>query len=254
MQSESTTGSWDWNTFLEWLYLNRVRVGVIAAIVAVILAGTAIFTWKKTQDEVKANAELFALPPLVGASAKATPARAEDFQKVAQNFPDTRAAERAELLAAGILFTDGKYAEAQKGFSKFLEQRDQSPLQAQAAVGLAASLEAQGKATEAIAKYQEVLSKYPGQNIISPTKLTLARLLEGQNKPEEALKLYADLTRSNNPYDPWSAEAGERRELLFQKYPNLKPAPPVMTKPNAELNMPTVPNSIISTSKPPAKP
>ncbi len=247
MQSETTTESWDLNTLLEWLYVNRVRVGVTSAAVAVILAGVSLFTWKKTQDEVKANAELFALPPLVGANAKAAPARAEDFQKVAQDFPDTRAAERAELLAAGILFGDGKYAEAQKGFAKFLEQREASPLQAQAAIGVAASLEAQGKTAEAIAKYQDVISKYPGQNIISPAKLTLARLLEGQNKPEEALKLYADLTRSNNPYDPWSAEAGERRELLLQKYPNLKPVPPAMAVPPA-------PSATISTSQPPAKP
>ena len=229
-------------------------VGVTAAIVAVVLTGTAIFSWKKSQNEMKANAELFALPALVGANAKATPARAEDFQKLAQEFPDTQAAERAELLAAGILFTDGKYADAQKGFSKFLEQREQSPLQAQAAIGVAASLEAQGKIPEAVAKYQEILSKYPGQNIISPAKLTLARLLEGQNKPEEALKLYADLTRSNNPYDPWSAEAGERRELLLQKFPNLKPAPPAMTTPTTQLIAPTAPSANVSTSKPPAKP
>jgi hypothetical protein len=61
--------------------------------------------------------------------------------------------------------------------------------------------------------------------VVSPAKLTLARLFESQNKPEEALKLYEDLARSQNPYDPWAAEASERREQLLQKFPNLRPAP-----------------------------
>ncbi len=253
MQSESTAGSWDLNTFLEWLYVNRMRVGVTSVVVGLVFAATALFTWKKTQDEVKANAELFALPSLVGANAKSAPARVEDYQKIGRDFPDTRAAERADLLAAGILFTDGKYAESQKAFAKFLEHRELSPLQAQAAIGVAASLEAQGKTSEAITKYQELISKYPGQNIVPPAKLTLARLYEGQNKPEEALKLYADLTRTPNPYDPWSAEAGERRELLLQKFPNLKPVAPVMPAPTAQLIAPTAPQATISNSPTPAK-
>jgi hypothetical protein len=93
---------------------------------------------------------------------------------------------------------------------------------------VAASLEAQGKSTEAMQKYRDVVAMYPTDpSIASPAKLTLARLNEEQNKPEQALTYYGDLARDTNPYDPWAAEARERRELLLAKHPELnKPATP----------------------------
>ncbi len=225
MQSETKAESFDFDNFLTWLYANRVKVAVIGAILAATIFAVAFSAWKKGQKEGDANGALFALPPAVGQSAKATKANPEGYLKVAAEFPNTQAGERAHLLAAGLLFTDGKYAEAQTQFAKFLEERADSEFRSQAAVGVAASLEAQGKIGESITKYQEVITKYPGENVVSPSKLTLARLLETQNKPEDALKLYDELMRSNNPYDPWSAEARERSELLLQKFPNLKPKP-----------------------------
>jgi tetratricopeptide (TPR) repeat protein len=230
MQSETENNSLDFDNFLTWLYVNRVKVGIVTGIVAVVIAGAAIISWKKKENEKNANAALSALPSLIGPSSRseATP---EGFQKVANEYPDTGAGQRAALIAAGVLFSEGKYADAEKAFTKFLNENEEKDLLAQAAVGVAASLEAQGKINEAIAKYQELISKYSGQNVVSPAKLTLARLLESQNKPDAALKLYEDLTRSQNPYDPWSAEAGERREILLQKFPNLKTAPAAATAP-----------------------
>ncbi|MEO5804184.1 MAG: tetratricopeptide repeat protein [Verrucomicrobiota bacterium] len=254
MQSETTaSNSMDFDSFMAWLHFNRKRVAIGAAIVAVMLIGVAIFIWKKNQNELDANDALFALPSLVGASGRTNEVRSEDFAKVAHEYPKTRAAERAELLAAGILFTDGKYVEAQREFSKFMDERESSPLRAQAAIGVAASLEAQGKINEAVPKYQELIAKYSGENIISPAKLTLARLLETQNKSEDALKLYDDLARSQNPYDPWAAEAKERREQLFQKLPNLKnkPAIPASAPAKVPILMTNAPAAI--TNKTPAK-
>lgn len=230
MQSETESNSLDLDQFLTWLYVNRVKVGIVTAIAAVVIAGIALVSWKKKENEASANSALSALPSLVGTTAKTEEASPEAFQKIADKYPQTGAGNRAALLAAGALFGEAKYAEAEKTFSKFLSENEESPLRAQAAVGVAASLEAQGKVSEAITKYQDVISKYPGENVVSPAKLTLARLLESQNKPDAALKLYEDLTRSQNPYDPWSAEAGERREALLQKFPNLK-APVANTTP-----------------------
>ena len=247
MQSETTKESVDFDNFLAWLHFNRKPVAIGAVIVVATLVVIAFSNWKKNQNELDANAALFALPSLVGVSGRTAEVRSEDFKKIADEYPKTRAAERAELIAAGVLFTDGKYVEAQREFSKFLEQHEESPLQSQAAIGIAASLEAQGKPAEAVTKYQEVLAKYPNENITAPAKLTLARLLETQNKPEEALKHYNDLTRSQNPYDPWASEARERREQLFQKFPNLKMKPaavapsvpannPILSAPAAKTN------------------
>ncbi len=242
MQPETKPESFDFDNFVTWLYENRMKVGIVAAVLAVVIAVVAIVSWKKAQNETDANAALFALPALIGPSGRTAEVRSESFQKIAGEFPDTSAGDRAALLAGGILFTDGKYAEAEKQFSKFLSENQESPLRAQAAVGVAASLEAQGKLNESVTKYQDILAKYSGENVVAPSKLTLARLLEGQNKPEEALKLYEDLTRSKNPYDPWSAEAGERREQLLQKFPNLKVNPPVAASVPTSVKVPASTN------------
>jgi tetratricopeptide (TPR) repeat protein len=249
MQPDTSAESFNFDNFLTWLYENRKAVGIITAAVVVVIAGISLYNWKKDNDEAKANEALFALPSLVTASGKTAQVRPEAFEKIASEYPDTQAADRAELIGAGILFTDGKYVEAQRAFSKFLESHEEkNDLQSQAALGVAASLEAQGKINEAITKYQEVISKYPGENIISPAKLTLARLLETQNKPADALKLYDDLTRIPNPYDPWAAEAGERREQLLQKNPALKKvAPPTSNVPPTNMILspkPAVPPAV----------
>ena len=215
----------DLDSFMAWLHVNRQRVLIAIGLLLAMILGVALYKWKKTNDEVRANAALFALPSLIGVTGRTDTPRAEDFQKVSSEYPSSKAAERAELLAAGIMFTDGKYLDAQRQFSKFLEKHEGSDLQSQAAIGVAASLEAQGKIPEAVAKYQELLVKYPAENIISPAKLTLARLMETQNKPGEALKLYDDLARSQNQYDPFAGEARERREQLLEKNPGLKSKP-----------------------------
>lgn len=229
MQPETKADSFDFDNFITWLYENRVKVAVGLAVIGAVVVAIALFSWRKTQKEVDANAALFALPSLVGPTAKSPEARPENFQKIASEFPGTQAGERAQLLAAGLSFTDGKYSEAQAQFAKFLDEHGESKLRAQAAMGVAASLEAQGKIGEAITKYQELIAKYSGENVVAPAKLTLARLFETQNKPENALKLYEELMRSNNPYDPWSSEARERSTLLLQKFPKLKTKPPVAT-------------------------
>ncbi|MEO6034483.1 MAG: tetratricopeptide repeat protein [Verrucomicrobiota bacterium] len=244
MQSETTNESWSFDSFVEWIYLNRVSVGIGLGLLILVGSGVALTKWRKNQNETNANEALFALPSALPSSRRKVEPQAGDFQKVGAEYSGTLAGERAELIAAGLLFTEGKYAEAQKQFAKFQGAHEGSPLLAQAAIGVAASLEAEGKINEAVPKYQEAISKYSSENIVSPAKLTLARLLETQNKPAEALKLYEDLSRGNNPYDSWSAEASERREQLFQKYPNLKPKPAVasstfpMTAPAVTTNAP----------------
>jgi tetratricopeptide (TPR) repeat protein len=144
--------------------------------------------------------------------------------EVAQEYPGTAAGEYAQLLAADLLFNQAKYPEASQQFSDFIDNHPESTLVPQAKVGVAASLEAQGKTADAIAKYHDIIVMYPSEmSIVSPAKLTLARLYEEDNKPELAFNYYAELTRllSQNPYDPWGAEARERAQLLVAKHPEL---------------------------------
>lgn len=221
-QSPQSAPSFDLYNFLHWLNENRQKVLVGAVAVALIASGIGIFTWKKGQNEINANEELFALPAVYGASEKAARPTPEALLKIAQDYPTTGAGEQSQLLAAGIYFTDHKYDQAYQEFSKFVTEHDQSPLAAQAYIGMAASLEASGKTSEAIQKYQDVITKFPNQNVVSPAKLTLARLFEEQNKPKEALDYYEQLVKSpTGQYDPWAGEARERKDLLLAKHPEL---------------------------------
>lgn len=247
MQSDTANDALNFESFLAWLHHNRKPVAIGGTIIVVGLIAISLYSWRKTQKEIQANVALFALPSLVGSAENTSPVKAEDFAKVAQDYSGTKAGTRAEILAAGVLFTDGKYVEAEKQFTKFLNDNPGSPLEAEAALGVAAALEAQGKTQDAIAKYQQVIAKYPASNVIAPAKLTLARLLESQNKSDEALKQYDDLMRATNPYDPWAAEARERRELLLQKFPNLNnksdAAPPAAVESTSNAAIPATTNS-----------
>jgi predicted negative regulator of RcsB-dependent stress response len=218
-------------SFLDWLHTNRKKIGAGAIAVAVVALVVALSVWKKGQNQADANNLLFSVPSLLALSPRQAPANPEAFLNIAHEYPGTSAGEQAQLLAAERLFLDGQYAEADHEFSKFVAEHPDSPLRPQAQVGVAASLEAEGKATEAMQKYRDVVAMYATDpNIASPAKLTLARLNEEQNKPEQALTYYEDLARDTNPYDPWAAEARERRELLLAKHPELnKPATPAPT-------------------------
>jgi predicted negative regulator of RcsB-dependent stress response len=221
--TEESTPTLDTFKLLGWLHANRKRLLIGAIAVAVIGSAIAIMDWKKSQDEINANAALFAVPSLATSPDKVGGASPDALLDVAKDYPATAAAERATVLAAEALFVDGKYAEAEHQFSQFVADHAASPLMSQARVGVAASLEAQGKTSEAIQQYQQVLQLYPSEvSIVSPAKLTLARLCEEQGKFEQSMGYYDDLTKAPNPNDPWFAEAQERKVLLLSKHPELR--------------------------------
>jgi tetratricopeptide (TPR) repeat protein len=230
--SQAPSQSMDFYRIANWFYdsKNRQKVIIGAVIVFVIGAIIAIVIWKNDKTEADANAALMALPSTFGTGAGYAHPTAGALEQISKEYPNTSAGEQAEILAASVLFTDGKYSDAEQAFKKFLTDHANSPLAAQAHLGVAASLEASGKAPEAITKYQEVIAKFPNDAYIaSPAKLTLARLYEEQNKADQALRYYDELARIPDPRDPWAAEAKDRREALLAKHPELRPAPPAAT-------------------------
>jgi predicted negative regulator of RcsB-dependent stress response len=219
--SQAPSQPMDFYNVANWFHKNQRRVVIGALVVFAIGAIIAIVVWHNNKVEADANDALMALPSTFGGPNYPHPT-APALQNIAKEYPGTPAGEQAEILAANVLFTDGKYAEAQQAFEKFNTDHANSPLAAQANLGIAASMEGAGKANDAIGKYKEVITRYPSEPyIINPAKLTLARLLEVQNKPDEALRYYDDLMRNQNQYDPWAGEARERREFLLAKHPEL---------------------------------
>jgi predicted negative regulator of RcsB-dependent stress response len=218
--------------FLAWLDRNRkaVLIGTLA-ILGVVVA-LAVMSWKKEQDELAASHAVFTLPSVVAMRDQTRPSP-EVYLDAARKHSNTAAGERALLLGAGLLFEQGRFAEAQAKFEQFLDEQSDSPYESQAALGIAASLEGQGKTDEAIAKYREVITRYPNENVAPQAKLNLARIY-AKTQPEEALRLYDELIRppGSPGFNAWSNEASDRRRRLLQQHPELAAAAtPAPTEP-----------------------
>ena len=218
---------------IDWAVKNRQKIYFGVGAIIVVVAALAIVNARATSRETAANKELFGLQSLMGPTGGKTLPDPAGYLKVAADYPGTGAGERADLLASGLLFGSGKYAESQKQFEKFTTDYPESAFKAQAVFGIASALEAQGKATDAVAKYVEVTRTFSTDPVADPARLALARIYEVQNKPEEALKLY-DIVTKPGAMSVWSSEAGGRREILLQRNPKLAAAiTPVVTSSNA---------------------
>jgi TolA-binding protein len=160
-----------------------------------------------------------AIRPSTG-SAGAPAHRAPDYLKVANQYENTGAGAHALLLAAGDLFTQDQYQEAQNQFERFLKKHDNDPLAPNAAFGVAACLDAQNKLDAALAKYQQVISQYPTSSVAGQAKLHIARLYELKNQPKQALNLYEEMLKAKGS-GVGSAEAQSQRAALLLKHPEL---------------------------------
>ncbi len=189
-----------------------------ALAVAIVAAAAAVYVWQKNQNEVQANEAMFAAAPSAGQKTTA----AEDYAKIAEEHPNTSAAERAELLAAAALFGRGDSIKAQALFQKFADEHPNSEFLAQAAYGIAACIEAQKKTDQAIAEYEKVARAYPMHNVASQAKLAIGRLYESENQFEKALNSYSELEKSTTALDMWKSEAVDRREKLLAHHPELR--------------------------------
>jgi tetratricopeptide (TPR) repeat protein len=210
---------------VQWVHDRRKPLLIGGVLVAVLGLALAFWAWTKATHESDANAQFFAAP--IESTMRPMSVSAKPLLDVASAYPGTAAGEHAQALAAEELFLQGKYPEAYQQFSQFIDNYPDSALLPQAKVGAAACLEAQGKTTDAITKYHEIILTYPTEvDIVSPAKLTLARLYEESNQLQQAMNYYVELARvlSQNPNDPWAAEARERAELLASKHPELMKA------------------------------
>ena len=218
MQSE-TKQSDSFYDFLAWAHHNRQRLFVAGGVIVLIVIFISFRAWRTTENEAAANAALFALPSLI-TPPKNTAPDPNAFLAVGQEYSGTGPGERAQILAAGLLFTQGKHKEAQQAFEKYLLSHSTGPLAAEATLGVAACLDASGNANDALAKYNEVGMKFPNDHVVPQAKMAAARLFIQQKKPEMALQMYETLIKPN-PYDMASEEAREQKEWLLVQYPAL---------------------------------
>jgi predicted negative regulator of RcsB-dependent stress response len=239
--------------FLAWVEVNKQRllIGGVAALIIFFVA--FMFIQHQAQKETTASEALSNVRLPFSAAVAPAPSTAEALFKVANEHKGTKAAGRALLISAGVLFSEAKsaqaYADAQQRFTQVTQDYPDSPWSAQAHLGIAASLAAQGKSAEATSKYEEVRRRFGTSSVGDEAKLALARLYEGP-KSEEAFKLYEELLKEN-PNSALAMEAGMRQSILLESRPELAklrepvtPPPSMPQPPSQQIKINPVTNRV----------
>jgi TolA-binding protein len=205
-----------------WLEANKIRIASGAGILLVAAGAIYFYSWQQNEKEINAGMELTQL--MLADSRGLTPAQqAVPYLKIAREYPGTGAGQRAFLQNAALLFEAGQYPEAQTQFQQFLQQYPDSFFSGQAALGLAASLDAQKKLDLAAGAYQRVLTGNSDPLAANYAKFSLAQIKEQQGKLTEALSLYDEVYRSV-PNSQMGSQAGLRAMELKVKQPSAAPA------------------------------
>jgi TolA-binding protein len=208
-----------------WIFFDTYKKQL--AIGAVVLAVAALviwfILWQREQKQIEAGTAVTQVATSQLEGSPQTQA-ADAYLKVAKAYPESIPGSRALLLAAGSLFTQGKYAEAQSQFERFVREYPGSPFTGEALFGIASSLDAQGKTDQALNAYSDLVMRHSTEPFIPQAKFAMASLYELQNKPERARDLYQEVEH-NAPLTSLGNEAGVRMEELIAKNPGLAPAP-----------------------------
>jgi len=205
--------------FLAWLDRNKKRVSLISAAVLAAAGLVAAIFYYQSQKEIRASEALSNVRKPFNPASPLPENVVEAYLKVAREFDGTKAAGRALIEAASLFYIEGKYAEAETQYKRFLNDYPDSSFQPQGMLGLASTVDAEGKTADAIEQYEKVRKRYPNDSVVDEAKLALARLYEKQN-PSEAYKLYSELLAMGSQSGVGS-EAGIRVTDLLEKYPDL---------------------------------
>ena len=209
-----------WQKAWAWFDANKQQALGGAAGILILGVIVAFFLYRQNEAEVTASEALssVAVTQMTGPAGRSDSAAA--YLKIVATYPKSGAATRAQLLAAGSFFAEGKYPEAKGEFERFKREHGDSPFVGEALLGIAACLDAQGNSKDAITAYKELIERRPTDYVLPQARFALARLYEAQNQPELARNLFEEVERSN-PYGSLGSEAGMRLEELKVKYPSL---------------------------------
>jgi predicted negative regulator of RcsB-dependent stress response len=225
-----------------WFETNKRQAGWgAAALVAIgLVAGFVLWRQAAKQEAAgEAFSKVFVPMALAGGPRGENP---EAYLKVAADHPNSQAAIRAVLFAAGGFFVEGKFAEAQTQFTRLAHELRENPLQGEALLGIAACLDAQGKTNEAVTAYRDLVDHHPTDVVYPQAKFALANLYLAQGKPDDARRAFEELV-TKDPYGSLGAEAGMKLEELKLNHPELFQPPPAPV---------VTPTAVPSTSSPPS--
>ena len=215
---------------------NWIRIALGGGVIVVVAVLISFYSWQRDQKEINAGKALTQFMMSAPRNASGSQSQQADlFLKIAGDYQGTSAGQRAWLQGAAVLFAAGRYPDAQTQFQKFLDAHPDGFFAAQAALGVATSLDAQGKTDLAAVAYQRVISAYSDTTAAMSAKFALAQIDERQNKLMDALNLYEDIKR-NYPNSPLASEAELRMMELKTKLPSASspstaPAAPLKLNP-----------------------
>lgn len=221
MQSQDAATLYFFKTW-SWVEANSKRIAGGAGITVIAILFVSYYFWRQNQNEITAGEALTQL--IVSASPNSdTSQLGAAYLKIAADYPGSLAGERALMLGAAALFTGGQYAQAQGQFQKYLDTQPGGPFAAQAALGVAASLDAQGKTDPAAEAYQRVISAFPSDaNAADAAKFSLAKIDEQRGKLNDAENFYQEVVR-DNPNNLLGSEAAFHAMQLRAKLPVTAP-------------------------------
>jgi len=224
-----------------WAWVEKNRKQVLLGVGAVAAVGLIIgyTSWARAAKEEAAGQALSAALFSGLANRTSSADTGTQLLKVASENRGTQSAGQALLLAGGVLFNGGKYAEAQAAFDQFARDNAGNPLTAQALYGSGAALAAQGKHTEAAQAYKSVTDRFPNSPVAPQARYAQAAALAAQSQWADAVALYEEVSRSAAG-SSLGNEAALRADELRAKLP-----PPAA--------MPAVATSVVTTNAVPAK-
>lgn len=191
-------------------YVTGGLVGLVA-VIALIIGGWALSNWMEGRKERStellgkalriADAELLKETdkdsdqsdeiPRFKTAAERSEAVLKTASELEQQFGNTPAALRGQLVRAGVLYDQGKYADAEAQYKKFLDAHPvEQPLIALAQEGVGLCAEARNDLAAALASYQaqQAIGFYKDR-----AAMNLARVYAKQGDKKKAVDTYKDL-------------------------------------------------------------
>ncbi|MCX7824107.1 MAG: tetratricopeptide repeat protein, partial [Verrucomicrobiae bacterium] len=163
-----------------WDKNKKVVIGVACALAVLAAIGWAVFSWWESR-----RAEM----GLALAQAK----DAKDFAAVADRYRGEEVGAYALLLLADQQYQDGKYAEAEKTYQRFIEEYPKSPFLGSAFYGKGAARESQGDYQGAINVYNMVVNQTAGDIHALDARLGIARCEEARKNWLKARQAYEEV-------------------------------------------------------------
>ncbi len=199
-----------------WAWFETHRKQAVQGAVAVVAIAFVVsfYLWRQGEKAVNLSQEF-------ASTLYNEPDATTAYMSLATANPNTSVAPKALLVAAGNLFADGKYAEAQTQFEKFAHDYRDNQFISTALLGIAACLDAQGKTEAAISAYQDLITHYPTDVPVLEAKFALARIYESQGKLSQAAQLYEEVVHIGG-MGTVGSEASARIQDLRAKLPATK--------------------------------